>query len=558
MGESDKKPSPPGGGYYKKKWNNNKKKPLGAKPAVRPDKFQGGKEELDGNHFDCTGYGQSDRFVKTVQKIADYIGQEYKCGGTSRTEVMTQGEVIIPLPTRPVGTRTTSTDGVVITTPPDALDISDYQSAKKTVDYQILNQKENRQKLFSLVWQQCTEPMHAKIRAHRDYQAIEQALNGIELLRVIKLICFNIEDEKYVPQKVHETKTAFYNLKQGKETDQAYQIRFMNTVQVIEQCGASLGEDPLTRTMVCKDLNYNTGTIVASEITEISKTVRDYTLGAALILGADPRRYSGMIRGLKNASLAGRDEWPKNVTEAYNYLSKWEGDEPSGQHERDYEGSSFLNDQEKEKEHKKEYPKVPQPWHLNATCRNCLKKGHIAAFCADAKKASTNVQDGETTHEEATQQLLNGSGDDNEDYYADLFLCDDQEHRSVSFQLKDGINGGRIPKNWVLIDSQSTTDAYSNPELLKDIHEVRGSLTIHTQTGKAVTKLKGTVPGYGLVWFCPGGIANILSLANVAKTMEVKFDSSNGNQFEVTKADGKKRIFKQSEHGLYYFDMRTA
>ena len=82
--------------------------------------------------------------------------------------------------------------------------------------------------------------------------------------------------------------------------------------------------------------------------------MRDYTLGAALILGADPTRYSGMIRGLKNVSLAGRDEWPKNVTEAYNCLSKWEGDEHSGQHERDYEGNSFLNDQEKEKEVKKE------------------------------------------------------------------------------------------------------------------------------------------------------------------------------------------------------------
>jgi len=61
-----------------------------------------------------------------------------------------------------------------------------------------------------------------------------------------------------------------------------------------------------------------------------------------------------------------------------------------------------------------------------------------------------------------------------------------------------------------------------------------------------------------MVWFCPDGIANILSLANIAKTMEVKFDSNNGNQFEVTKADGKKRIFKQSEHGLYYYDMRSA
>jgi hypothetical protein len=40
--------------------------------------------------------------------------------------------------------------------------------------------------------------------------------------------------------------------------------------------------------------------------------------------------------------------------------------------------------------------------------------------------------------------------------------------------------------------------------------------------------------------------------------MEVKFDGSNGNQFEVTKTDGKKRIFKQSEHGLCHYDMRTA
>jgi hypothetical protein len=154
----------------------------------------------------------------TVQKIADYIGQEYTCGGISRTKVMTQRVSIIPLPTRPVGT-TTTVGGVVTTTPPDVLDISDYQSAKKTVDYKIQNQLENRQKLFSLlVWQQCTEPMHTKIKTHRDYQAIEQTLNGIELLRVIKLLCFNIEDEKSFPQKVNETKAEFYHLNQGKET----------------------------------------------------------------------------------------------------------------------------------------------------------------------------------------------------------------------------------------------------------------------------------------------------------------------------------------------------
>jgi hypothetical protein len=187
--------------------------------------------ELGGDYFDCTGYSQSDRFMKTVQKIADHIGQEYKGGGTTRTEVMTQTAVIIQAPTRPIGVSVTSDNGLTTSIiPPDVLDISDYQSAKKIVDYQAQNQSENRQKVFLLVWQQCTESMHAKIKAHHDYQVIEEEINGIELLRVITLICFNIEDEKYAPQKVHETKAAFYALKQGRGSDQAYQIKFMNTV----------------------------------------------------------------------------------------------------------------------------------------------------------------------------------------------------------------------------------------------------------------------------------------------------------------------------------------
>jgi hypothetical protein len=330
-------------------------------------------------------------------------------------------------------------------------------------------------------------------------------------------------------------------LKQGRDSDQAYQIKFLNIVQVIEQCGASLGKDPLTRKMVCTDLGFNTTTTTATEIAEITKKVRAYTLGTVLILGADPDRYSSMIRGLKNVSLAGQDEWPKNVTGAYNFLSKWEEDDTSARGSRDYEGVTFTNN-----------AREPQPWHIKMTCQNCGKIGHIAAFYENDKVSDTDVQDREV-HEEAAQQLLDTvqTEADEGNYYANLFICKDQEHRSVSFQIKDGINGGRIPKDWVLLDSQSTTDAFSNPDLLRNIHEVHGSLTIHTQAGKAVTKLRGTVPGYGEeVWYCPDGIANILSLAHVARTRLVKFDSTNGNQFEVTKDDGSTRVFKQLEFGL--------
>jgi hypothetical protein len=231
--------------------------------------------------------------------------------------------------------------------------------------------------------------MHAKIEAHRDYQVIEEELNGIDLLRVIKLICFNIEDDKYAPQKVHETKAAFYALKQGRYSDQAYQIKFMNTVQVIEQCGASLGEDPLTRTIVCKHLGFRANTTIATEVAEITNKVREYTLGTAMILGADPDCYSSMIRGLKNASLAGHDEWPKTVTEAYNYLSKWEGDDPSACVARGLEGVAFTNDTREPLPDRRE----PQAWHAKMTCRKCQKVGHITTFCDNEKVSNTNMME---------------------------------------------------------------------------------------------------------------------------------------------------------------------
>jgi hypothetical protein len=67
---------------------------------------------------------------------------------------------------------------------------------------------------------------------------------------------------------------------------------------------------------VCKNLGFLANTTIATEMAEITKKVRDYTLGTAMILGADPDPYSSMIRGLKNISMEGHDEWPRTVTEA--------------------------------------------------------------------------------------------------------------------------------------------------------------------------------------------------------------------------------------------------
>jgi hypothetical protein len=132
--------------------------------------------------------------------------------------------------------------------------------------------------------------------------------------------------------------------------------------------------------------------MVATEVAKITKKVREYTLGTAMILGADPDRYSSMMRSLKNASLAGRHGWPKTVTEAYNYLSKWEGDDSSARMSRNFKGVAFTNNTREPQPDRRE----PQAWHAKMTCRKCLKVGHIATFCENEKVSNTKMQDGET------------------------------------------------------------------------------------------------------------------------------------------------------------------
>jgi hypothetical protein len=112
MSEEKKSSAPTAGVLFKKKWNHHTKHHGNKSPIVRPEKFQGGKEELGGNYFDCLGYDQSDRFMKTVQKITDHIGQEYKGRGITWTEVTTQTAIIIQAPTRPIGVYVMSDNGL--------------------------------------------------------------------------------------------------------------------------------------------------------------------------------------------------------------------------------------------------------------------------------------------------------------------------------------------------------------------------------------------------------------------------------------------------------------
>ena len=192
------------------------------------------------------------------------------------------------------------------------------------------------------------------------------------------------------------------------------------------------------------------------------------------------------------------------------------------------------------------------------TCFCCGENGYYASPCPnsleDAQRCLALAEFTTTSNETETANQLLMAGT----------MYDEQEDEDTTcqfFLLTDGTlqtcHGGHIPKEWILLDSQSTVSVFNNHCLLKNIHKSDGWMHIHCNVGITRTNLMGDFSGYRMVWYHPDGIANILSLAEVHKQFHAPYDSSKRNEFIVHKPDGSTKQFIQCERGLYYLDTST-
>jgi hypothetical protein len=357
--------------------------------------------------------------------------------------------------------------------------------------------------LYSVALGQCTPALLSKVRsAVPDYEIASTARDGIAIMIIIRDAMTNIEDYRNKADSLCEALEVFFTFKQGRqESTQQYHDRFIAHNKVLDRVKGNAVLQGLVE-------------VVAADIdnpTEGERAEALERLKAARFIRGTGDKYKSYLTDLKNSKLEGRDNYPTTVSTAYNILQRRTSDKTAPVIQ---EGVTFAT-----------VAGNNGALHERIQCFTCNQHGHFADQCPTTSSAGASGNGG----------AANGEG-------------------NISFALLQKVKRYVISIWWILIDSQSTLDLICNRELLNDIWTVEEGMHIRCNAGSRWTNQQGWLPGYGVVWYDPHAIANILSLSNVALRYRVKYDSEDGNRFEVTLKSGRKKVFEKSEFGLYYLD----
>ena len=338
-----------------------------------------------------------------------------------------------------------------------------------------------RARLFTVVLGQCTEALEDRLKSSQDWAAAQQ--DGLLLLSLIKRVTYTMEERRHLPDGLLDVKEEFYQMRQGKnESLQRYYERFKNQVAVMREVGVSIVDEALVNQVANSNGRTNAPTDADHD------EAMEQTLAIRFIRGAN-KRFKTYLTELRHAALDGNNNYPETLALAYNIMQRREEATAPVFDGGGNEGVAFVTAGRNGRT------------HAHITCRNCNRVGHFADQCPEGDGREQGM----------------------------VFAC------SVD-------DGAVIPRNWLLLDSQANLDLVCNREMLRNIRRVDSFMTVHCNAGSRRTNLMGDLPGYPRpVWYSPHAIANILSLCNVKNIprWRVTYDSSNGDEFRVTKDDGK-------------------
>lgn len=504
---------------------------------------EGSDPALKGFYYDI-GPDAAEGYTRTTRAIANEVVRKFKeYGGMARLAILSLDEPTFDLPAdlpqnAPLGLQRR------------------WENEVDEVDKKRFHWSQNNPKIFVYAWGQSTEPMKEKLQSQGAYEQIAADQDGLGLLRMIRAIAYNYNSNKYVGLAVVENTAKLYRcIQRPEESVQAFYERYNNTALVVHHGGGYVGGHPGIERVIAIEHGWNPdiavgqqGAMTPAQRLQVRQEGDEAFLSMLLFNNADRGRFGELQTITGNDFARGTNNYPRTRVAAYELLNSYK---PLVRKvtTRGNDGVSFHNSGHPGGNKEDESGTANVNNGRGSGCFKCGGNGHIARDCP------TNDSDDGA----GVSSNSGGGGKGSKSDQADS--KEGKECGAATFftTTMNGYTfheGGPMPKTWVLLDNQSTLDVFSNGDLLENIREGLGSMTIHCNAGSTRTTMIGDLPGYGTVWYNPDGVANILSVSRVIdRGYQVRYDSQVENRFLVVTPDGDEVAFKQSEQGLFYFDL---
>jgi hypothetical protein len=481
---------------------------------------------------------QITNFTTADSRIRAIVGQQFDPYILESIEKM---KVIVP----PKPTIVTEADGTVSK-------MEEIKYGKKYNRWLTRTEKVEREmkQVYSIYYGQCDEDIKSCLAEDPTFKRVNEEKDLIQLYKILHCVNFSYKPSQEPILTMWNAKRDFINLKQQRhQSVQEYYERFMALREVNETLNTNIHDDLGFVEAIARENREDVATLTEDKKTEYMSQGCEQMAAMHLLMGADSERYGTAIEDFECAYLMDRkNTYPKTLHDAYILLKGWKKS-GSGRNRPMMLSVSFntIGDNEDGTS------LVNQGTRYNGPpCTRCGRRNHPMEKCiAKCHDDGTVLRiDGNASragHDEVSNNSLHSHIGH---AVCELMFVNSDDTHSKRMDPKSS-SSNSIPSTWILLDSQSTIDVFSNAKLLEKIEKVGTTMHIQCNAGVKSTNLRGHLSGYGWVWYFPQGITNILSLSRVKEKFRVMFDSSTDNCFHVHKEE-KILKFREAMRRLYY------